>query len=417
MAYMISVLRDALGEPVTTDALMEKLDCNRNTVNNYYKRCLESGNKIKKTKVGHETAYYIESDEPVFAPLTGDMVYKYLIMQNAVPGSDNRKNLLGVDINRLEDSTGEIGIFLKIPVSKYYELVKQLVDEGELKILDGRLYPGRKKIPVSLRLDEDLANEYLNILSMMPPGYHSRRLIDSIYEKLNSFFQLEERSDDVYFVVGRSYSIANRIHDILSELMAVDYINHLIVISYLGKNGRIEESIIAVGLVVYSVEKDKIYLIGERRGSGSDVRKKSNHKELTVFIDVEKIKGVKEEKGINRFYQNKHFMELYNKMFSIGNSRLFENGEEESIQVCFSRSDYIEDRLQNLCDYRKESKAKIKESEEGLIYSDMVVGLDDFLKFLRQFTGDYKIINSSRLIAKKREYIEKMLKAYSEVEE
>ncbi len=76
LAHMISLLMEAHGNPVTTGDLMRELGCNRNSVNNYYKRCLESGNNVKKVNVGHETGYYIEETETIYDPLTSDMVYK-----------------------------------------------------------------------------------------------------------------------------------------------------------------------------------------------------------------------------------------------------------------------------------------------------------------------------------------------------
>ena len=413
LAHMISLLKEANGAPVTTGVLMHELECNRNSVNNYYKRCLESGNNVKKVNVGHETGYYIEESETVYDPLTSDMVYKYMIMQNVVPGADSIKELMGLDIQQKDECIEDIGGIRQISVSKYYDLVQELIDEGELVVYDGKYYPARKNIPVSWRVDEKTAFEYMDILSMMPPGHHSQKLMDSVYRKISAIYEYDDKDYTSYKVVGRAYSTLNRIHELISVLKSVDYINHLIKIKYTGNTGKNSECIIAVGLVVYSVEKDKIYLIGERRGSGSDVRREKRNKELTVFIDIEKVKEVRSEKGINRSYQNKRFMDLYNRMFSISNSRIVEENEER-VTVKFSDDEYIKDRIQNLCEYRKASGPVVESGEDGLVYSDMIVGLDDFIKFLRQFTGNYEILNSERLESKKKEYVEKMLAAYTE---
>ncbi len=339
-----------------------------------------------------------------------------MIMQNVVPGAGSIKELMGIDIQQKDECIEDIGGLRQISVSKYYDLVQELIDEGEILVYDGKYYPARKNIPVSWRVDENNAYEYMNILAMMPPGHHSQKLLDSVYKKISAIYECDDKDYSSYIVVGRAYSTLNRIHELISVLKSVDYINHLIKIKYIGNTGKVSECIMAVGLVVYSVEKDKIYLIGERRGSGSDVRKESRNKELTVFIDIERIKEVRPEKGINRSYQNKRFMDLYNRMFSVSNSRIVEENEER-VTIKFSDAEYIRDRIQNLCEYRKASGPVIESAEDGLIYSDKIVGLDDFIKFLRQFTGSYEILNSDRLESKKKEYVEKMLAAYTEVAE
>lgn len=401
LTRMIDILLEAHGKPVTTSELMRELECNRNSVNNYYKRCLESGNNIKKVNVGHETGFYIDASEKVYDPLTSDMVYKYLIMQNMVSGADSIKELMGMDIQQKDEWIEDIGGIRQISVSRYYELVQELIDEEELLTYEGKYYPNRRNIPVPWRVDENTAYEYMNILEMMPPGHYSQKLIDSVYNKIS------DKDYSSYEVVGRACSTLNHIHELISVLKSVDYINHLIKVKYIGKTEKISERIIAVGLVVYSVEKDKIYLIGERCGSGS--------KELTVFLDVEKIKEVRLEKGLNHRYQSKKFMDLYNRMFSISNSKIVEEKEnEERVTIKFSDDDYIRDRILNLCEYRKASSPKVESVDDGFIYSDRIVGLDDFVKFLRQFTGSYEILNSDRLESKKKEYVEKMLAAYRE---
>ena len=415
LKLMIEELSKAQGKPLTTGDLMKLLDCNRNSVNNYYKRCIASGINVIKTLVGHETGYYLDINDTVYEPLTVDMVRKYRIMQNMNPGADNKQELLGVNIRSgkgddyVLESLGNIGI------SKYYQLVAELEQEGELQKIGDKYYPGRKKIPVAWVVDEWRAVEYLNILSMMPPGHHSQKMIESIYEKIRGIDETNDKDDSSYVLLGRVYSVLNRIRELLAVLGTVDYINKLIHISYKGKGEELIECVIATGAIVYSVEKDKLYLIGERRGSGSDRTSGKGKKGLTVFLDVEKITEAREEKGRNRIYRSRSVMMLYHRMFSAENSLLNERNEmNEKICIEFEDDPFIRGRLENLCIYRKESGAKLERTESKLIYSDNIVGLDDFFRFLRQFTGKYEVLNSKRLEKKRVDSLHSMLKAYRE---
>ncbi len=225
-------------------------------------------------------------------------------MQRVKPGRERKQDVLGGNYNNDNERVylGSIGM---LGITKYYELINQLIDEGEIVSIEGRYYPGRKNIPVRWFVNEVEALDYLNILAMIPPGFHSQSIVESVFNKINAVYESEERDDDAYVVLGRSCSLLNRIHELLSVLDKADYINRLIKVSYLGKNDKISDNVIAVGLVVYSVEKDKLYVIGERRGTGTDVRRANDKKDLTVFFDAEKICAVSVEKGVNHSYHSK----------------------------------------------------------------------------------------------------------------
>ena len=410
LKYMIDLLKEANGEALTTSMLMRLLDCNRNSVNNYYKRCIDNGIPVIKTNVGHETGYYLEDCDNVFEPMSTDMVRKFMIMQMVKPGKEEKQELLGVNYNKREDAYYSLGSIGDIGTTKYYNLINELIDEGELIRIDGKYYPGRKNIPVQWFVNEREALDYINILTMLPPGYHGQNIVESVFRKINAIYDTEERTDRAYIVMGRKYTLLNRIHNLISAIKKADYINRLIRISYEGQENDI---IVAVGLVVYSVEKDKLYLLGERRGSGADPKKVSGKKDHTVFLDVEKIKGVKPEKGMNRSYHSRKYIDLFNRMFSIGNSKLVD-AEKEKIEIAFDKDDYTEERLQNLCEYRASSRASLEERDGKLIYRDNIIGIDDLFRFLRQFTGKYEILNSEVLQQKKIESLKLMLKRYSE---
>ena len=143
----------------------------------------------------------------------------------------------------------------------------------------------------------------------------------------------------------------------------------------------------------------------------SDNRKKT--KDSTVFLDVEKIKDVSEERDTNELYRSKDFMDLYNRMFSIGNSKLVES-EENEIAIEFNNEKYIKERLINLCEYRRNSEASLEEKDDKLIYRDHIIGAADFFNYLRQYTGKYTIIDSAPLTKLKSDSLRAMLKEYME---
>ncbi len=405
LKLMIELLKQADGHALTTSMLMDKLGCNRNSVNNYYRRCIDAGIKVTKTNVGHETGYFLEDDEKIYEPLSADMVRKYMIMQKVRPGTDKKQDLLGFNYNNRDQAVDHLGSIGNMGASKYYHIVNELIEEGELIRIDDRYYPGRKTIPVKWFVSKNEELKYLNILAMIPPGYHSQSIVESVFEKINTVYRKRERDDEAYVVLGRPYELINRIHGLISALSTVDYINRLIKIRYAGK-----DMIIAVGMVVYSAEKDKLYILGERRGNGTEDKRSRNKKDLTVFLDVEKIKDIKTGKGINRSYFSKSFVDLYDRMFSVGNSR---PADEDEVMVIFDNEEFIRDRLENLCAYRQKSGASLEEKGDKLIYRDRIMGMEDFLRFLRQFTGKYEMCNSGMLRERKKDSLKKMKKLYS----
>ena len=105
----------------------------------------------------------------------------------------------------------------------------------------------KRSVTSIIREDEWRAVEYLNILSMMPPGHHSQKMIESIYEKIRGIDETNDKDDSSYVLLGRVYSVLNRIRELLAVLGTVDYINKLIHISYKGKGEELIECVIATG--------------------------------------------------------------------------------------------------------------------------------------------------------------------------
>ena len=425
LQYMIEHLRRADGRPLTTTMLMDLLDCNRNTVNNYYNRCIAAGVKVIKTKVGHETGYYLAESDLVYEPMSPEMVLKFLFMQKMKPGQSKKQDILGTNYRDRDKIFNEFGSIGELGDTKYYEIVNELITEGELISINGKYYPGRNRIPVNWFLDEDEMVEYLNILTMLPPGYHSQNIVESVFNKINAVYESEQRDNDTYVVLGRTYKLSNRIHELISVLTKADYINNLIRIRY---SNYPNDMVVAVGLVMYSIDKDKLYLIGKRIGGGTKQRNKKRNlnqesitesdnrkktKDSTVFLDVEKIKDVSAERDTNEMYRSKDFMDLYNRMFSIGNSKLVES-EENEIAIEFNNEEDIKERLVNLCEYRRNSEASLEEKDDKLIYRDHIIGAADFFNYLRQYTGKYTIIDSEPLTKLKSDSLRAMLKEYME---
>ena len=102
---------------------------------------------------------------------------------------------------------------------------------------------------------------------------------------------------------------------------------------------------------------------------------------------------------------------MYEHMFSVGNSKSTDS--EEDIMIIFENDDYIKEKLKNLCVYRKSSGASVEENGDELIYRDRIIGIEDFFRFLRQFTGKYEVCNSKLLNDKKLESLRKMNKLYT----
>ena len=167
-------------------------------------------------------------------------------------------------------------------------------------------------------------------------------------------------------------------------------------ITYKTKDGIITAEEFSVGLVVYSIEKNRMYLLGE-----------INDKKIIIAIDT--IIEYKTTKKRNTIYNSSTYMDIFNEMFSISVDDL------ESVEVIFDNRDHIRHKLDVLKSKRPNSHLTICEENDTLVYTDKLRGIYDFASYVRQFGRGALVTKPESLHKQMLESAEKIINNYKEV--
>ncbi len=238
---------------------------------------------------------------------------------------------------------------------------------------------------IILNMSVDDVESYLYAIKAFGSTYTFKDKLIEIEKRLSAYINDTDLSDsDDYIVVGNKTNSNPNIIRKIEMFETVPYDKYAIKISVKGKC-----LIVKIGMIVYSVDKDKLYIIGKVK------------KEKYKIIDVEDISGeieaVKDQK--NDLYKNEEYLMIYNEMFSVSAEPL----EHVVVEV----DDYgnIKKKFENLIVRRNRGVnsshnkgAKISVVSDGkFVYEDDIRGLSDFAKYLRKFGRSIHVIAPDRL--------------------
>ena len=164
----------------------------------------------------------------------------------------------------------------------------------------------------------------------------------------------------------------------LSELERFDYRNYALEIHYHSAKRGFLSTVLRVGLILYSVETNRIYLIGK------------NELDYDTIIPLDSIDreqlaiACKEDKPINNYIYNKpEFQQMKRQMLNISTE------EAKDVKVRFARLRSIDNRLKRFQEVRSSDRnpAVFTPNEDGseMIYTDRIRGVGDFSRFIRRF--------------------------------
>lgn len=399
-------------EKISIDEIIDLLQCNRASVYNYIKRLEKEGYTTKKELIKNKVYYYLSDQEQSnsnfhsFEPMTANILRKYVLVRELQKGSVEKSTFrkhFTVYKNK-EDGNGRIPLDVKL--TKYYHLLKELINEGEI-VLDPsneKYYLTGKNIPLQLSLSEsELCNMYYeleNITSGTP--YYEQ--LKSLYTRIGVFYgniDAETPYSKNYIVYGKQMQGFSHINSFLQKITACDYKNKILEISYNTKHGKQLTILLAVGLIIYSIEKDTCYILGKEYTT-----EKEGHMPLYTIIDVSDIIQVNNTSEVNPCYKDSYFMSVFETMFSISTEA------PVKVTVEFDRTYNIERKILYLSKQRKKSDVKIL--NDKILYMDTISGLSDFANYLRQFGRSVNVIEPLSLKEKMMASVERALSRYEE---
>lgn len=186
-------------------------------------------------------------------------------------------------------------------------------------------------------------------------------ILDCGYEDVNIYTK-----NDTYLAHGKSNQLSKKQIENLNQVLSTSYQSTCLKIRYLTNQREEISKIIAIGLIVYSIEKNQIYLLGK-----SDAQ--------NIIIPISSIIDCTETTETNLHFNSLEFRNIFDEMFSISVE------EPISVRVRFANLPFIREKIKNLHTKRALSKMALSPDEAEIIYTDTIRGLADFSSTLRQF--------------------------------
>ncbi len=274
--------------------------------------------------------------------------------------------------------------------------IKELLEEKMIQEQDG-LYYVSSKAPLQLVLSESEAEHVFMLLENCAKGSVYEKTLNGIKKKMtDAFFYETEGASKDYYVYKRKYEEADRIEAILSELSKYSFETKQLAIKYVGNNGQDVTIYMSVGNIVYSLEKDKVYLLGHSKGK-------------PMVITYQQIKSIRETKEDNKVFRNDFYKRLVNTMFGISVE------EPVHVKVEFDNREYIREKIGRILQNRPE--AIITEGEHVFIYEDNISGMHDFARYLRGYGSGCRVLEPKKLQNIMKQSAMRMLEFYEKMEE
>lgn len=172
--------------------------------------------------------------------------------------------------------------------------------------------------------------------------------------------------NDNYLAHGKSNLLSKEQLNQLNLVLSTSYQTNCLNIYYRTNQNYEINKIVAIGLIVYSIEKNQIYILGKNDAQN-------------IIISISSIIECVEVAENNLHFNSLEFRNIFDEMFSVSVE------ESVPVRVRFANLPFIREKIQNLHRKRPLSKMFFSSDETEIIYTDTIRGLTDFAITLRQF--------------------------------
>ena len=213
-------------------------------------------------------------------------------------------------------------------------------------------------------------DHYSQQMESIPNGLELKRFYDLSTIILNGFDDKDSyQTNENYIVHGKRNKLDAATAKAYEKLNEIPYQARKLNIEYKTNGGDILNVLdFSVGLVVYSVEKNRMYLLGEINDN-------------KIIIAVDSIINIQFTEKRNTIYNSDLYNKIiFNEMFSVSVDDL------ESVEVLFDNKSHIRFKIETLTKKRPNAKLIYNEEIDKLIYTDNLRGIADFASYLRQFS-------------------------------
>lgn len=402
------LLKGALTEKgkLSVQEIMDLLGASRPSAYNYIRRLEDSGVKLVVEKVGHTAVYSLadrNSELNNYELMDLNVLRSFVIVRTLQQNPMEPKNLeKALNVRQKGyDKTEEQGTDLGR--TQFDKLIRALLEKGVLAQEKKKavLFPSGHIVPILLQLSEEQYWDLCDQLENIAPGHPYYSELHNIYEKLCLMgAEFADADTSIYHIYGRKYSQLEGIRDKLKELPLEKCISQIIRCKFKGQHSKRAQQVnLATGLIIYSADKDKAYIIGRDAQISGKIKKSIRVIRLDTIVELHATEFS------NPCWYAKEFKDIYDAMYSITTENT-----KEKIVVEFDNVANLRYKLESLVSQRKNATVKVEEKK--ITYTDYVIGLQDVATFLRQFGRSCHVVEPQKLKDMMRDSVEKSLEAY-----
>ena len=267
--------------------------------------------------------------------------------------------------------------------------------------------------PVFIDLDDllDFNNYYID------RGYATelRETLEDIRKKIALVSSdINEEESGAFRSFGRINDIPQEQMEKLDIILSLPFREHALYIRYKEKDEE-KDCLFKTALLVFSVETNGFYLIGEAKKGG---KKRKKWKPI-VFRTESVLRAAYDKDTKNDIYESVRYKTIFRKMWSVVID------DPVHVEVWFEDVPYVRRQIEALARVRKDT-AKVsfplnKVDGQWIKYSDEMVGVNAFMRFVRGLGSSALIIrpeaDREHMIKKTEELLEKYEELHKEWED
>lgn len=220
-------------------------------------------------------------------------------------------------------------------------------------------------------------------------GYVYQQTLKEIAEQIQDAMQYKLLYDKQAFsphnITMEKKWVSDTVMNTLVQILGkVDFRSRIIRINYEGPDGQIMQRKIAAGMLLYSIDHVKVYMLAKEYFADAG-------EEITI-LDIQKICAAIETEQKNTCYLSAEFFEIFDEMYSISIEPC------QDVEVIFDDIFNIREKIERLAGSRK--FATVSAENGKLIYRDRIRGINDFAKYLRSFGMSCRAVKPDILVEK-----------------
>ena len=222
-------------------------------------------------------------------------------------------------------------------------------------------------------------------------------------EVIETSYNLGASSNSSYLTYGRNHEMLSQIGQWMKKISDTGCTENLIRLEYTTRSGNPLTVLFETGLIIYSIEKAKLYLLGKEF---------SEQPQLTAnydsIIDVSTITHAENTSYPNNSYHSASYQRVFSEMFSVSLEKPMK------VVVRFDLVANVKRKVLYLQQQRSQASITMYPDENQLEYTDTIRGLGDFANYLRQFGRSAHVIAPVELKEKMQFSVNRALARYEE---